>query len=113
MGYTDFRTCKYYFTPLINHLINTDKTKCLITSKEQVRCKLEVDESLIEQANRFKHLGTDITSSGNLESEVREQTMKASQILSYLRDIVWRNKYLKMESESLQISRKPGNDIGC
>ncbi|GJQ71116.1 hypothetical protein Trydic_g1021 [Trypoxylus dichotomus] len=70
----------------LNMTINTDKTKCLVTSKEPVRCKLA------EQVNRFKYLGTDIKSFGNRDSEVQEQTMKASQISGCLRDIVCKAK---------------------
>ncbi|GJQ83106.1 putative Si dkeyp-35f12.3 [Trypoxylus dichotomus] len=81
----------------LNMIINTDKSKCLATSKELVRYRLEVDERMIEQVNHFKYLRAIITSSGNLDSEVRKQTMKASQISDCLRNIVWRNKYLKME----------------
>ncbi|GJQ64980.1 hypothetical protein Trydic_g7143 [Trypoxylus dichotomus] len=73
-------------------IINTNKTKCLVTSKELVRCKLEVDPRMIEQVNQFKYLGADIRSSGNLANEVREQTTKASKTSGCLRDIVWRNE---------------------
>ncbi|GJQ68145.1 putative Si dkeyp-35f12.3 [Trypoxylus dichotomus] len=63
-----------------NMIINTDKTKCLVTSKGPVKCKLEVDQRMIEQVNQFRYLRADITRSGDPDSEVREQTMEASQI---------------------------------
>lgn len=83
----------------LNMIINTEKTKCLVTSKEAVRCKLEVDSKLIEQVNHFQYLGVGISSYGNLQKEVREHTMKASRISGCLNDIVWRNKYLNTESK--------------
>ncbi|GJQ74725.1 hypothetical protein Trydic_g21576 [Trypoxylus dichotomus] len=64
----------------LNMIINTDKSKCLVISKRPVRCKLEVDERMIEQVNHSKYLRADITSSGDLDSETREQTVKASRI---------------------------------
>ncbi|GJQ72616.1 hypothetical protein Trydic_g1118 [Trypoxylus dichotomus] len=68
----------------LNTIINTDRTKCLVTSKEWVRCKLEVGHGMIEQVNRFKYLRANTTSAGNLDSDVRERIMKASQILGHL-----------------------------
>ncbi|GJQ78213.1 hypothetical protein Trydic_g2542 [Trypoxylus dichotomus] len=75
----------------LNMIINADETECLLTSKEPVRCKLEGDQR-IKQVNQFKYLGADITCSGNLDSEVQEQSMKAFQIPGYLKDIVWKSK---------------------
>jgi len=80
-------------------VINTDKTKCLVSSKEPTRCKLEMDQKIVEQVNQFIYLGAEITSYGNLQNEVREQTMKAFRISGYLRDIVWKNKYLNINSK--------------
>ncbi|GJQ78846.1 hypothetical protein Trydic_g14926 [Trypoxylus dichotomus] len=79
-------------------IIKTDKIKCPVTSKESVRCKLEVEQRMIEQVNQFKYLGADITISGDLDSEFRKQQMIASRTLGCLKDIVWRNKYPKMKS---------------
>lgn len=83
----------------LNMLINTEKTKCLVISKEPIRCKLEIDSKIVEQVNHFKYLGAEITNHGNLPLEVREQTMKAARISGCLREIVWKNKYLKTESK--------------
>lgn len=84
----------------LNMVINTEKTKCLVTSKEPIRCKLEIDSKIIEQVNHFKYLGAEITSHGNLYNEVREQTMKGARISGCLREIVWKNKYLNTESKT-------------
>ncbi|XP_050510702.1 uncharacterized protein LOC126887314 [Diabrotica virgifera virgifera] len=53
----------------------------------------------VEQVNHFKYLEAEITSYGNLSKEVREQTMKAARILGSLNEIVWKNKYLNIESK--------------
>ncbi|XP_050519023.1 uncharacterized protein LOC126893120 [Diabrotica virgifera virgifera] len=79
-------------------LINTEKTKCLVISKEPIRCKLEIYSKTVEQVNHFKYLGAEITSYGNLSNEAREQTMKAARISGCLKEIVWKNKYLNTES---------------
>ncbi|GJQ65280.1 putative Si dkeyp-35f12.3 [Trypoxylus dichotomus] len=68
----------------LNMFINTDKTKCLVRSKEPVKCKLQVDQRMIEQVNQLKYLGAETASSGNLDSEVREQS--AFQISSCLKN---------------------------
>ncbi|XP_045466553.1 uncharacterized protein LOC123675250 [Harmonia axyridis] len=83
----------------LNMLINTTKTKCMVTSKEPIRCKLEIDGKMVEQVREFTYLGADITSDGDLKREVRNQTMKASRISGFLQDIVWRNKYLNINSK--------------
>ncbi|XP_045480950.1 uncharacterized protein LOC123685335 [Harmonia axyridis] len=80
-------------------LINTTKTKCMVKSKEPVRCKLEIDGKMVEQVKEFTYLGADITSYGDLKRVVRNQTMKASTISGCLQDIVWCNKYLNIDSK--------------
>ncbi|GJQ80767.1 hypothetical protein Trydic_g9359 [Trypoxylus dichotomus] len=80
-------------------ILNTDKTKCLVTSNKLARCKLELGQKIIEQVNWFKYLGADIISSGNLDNEVREQSTKASRILGCLRDVVCGNKYVKVKTK--------------
>ncbi|GJQ76099.1 putative Si dkeyp-35f12.3 [Trypoxylus dichotomus] len=73
----------------LNMVVTTDKTKCLVISKEPVKCKLEIDQRMIEQVNQFKYLEADITSSRNLDSPEKQ-------------------------SERLQISvSKANNDIRC
>lgn len=42
-------------------LIDTDKTKILVTLKEPTRYKLKMKE-----LQRYKYLGTEVTSNGNL-----------------------------------------------
>ncbi|GJQ77948.1 hypothetical protein Trydic_g2309 [Trypoxylus dichotomus] len=44
------------------------------------------------------YLGVEITSSKNLQREVRAQINKASRMSGYLRDPIWRNKYTSAES---------------
>jgi len=61
--------------------------KCLVSSKEPTRCKLEIDQKIVEQVNEFKYLGAELTSYGNLQNEVREQTMKASRISGFLKTL--------------------------
>ena len=70
----------------------------LTIAKEPLRCKLAVCGKSIEQVMIFKYLGVTITSSRDLEKEVKAQTLKA--FLMYLRDIIWRNKYMSVGSKT-------------
>ena len=73
-------------------LISTSKTQCLTIAKEPLRYKLAVYGKSMEQVMNFKYLGVTITSSGDLE--------KAFLISGYLRDIIWRSKYMSMDSQT-------------
>lgn len=82
-----------------NMQISVQKTKSLAVSREPRRCKLAVYNRSVEQVMTFKYLGANITSNRNLKEEVKAQTTKASQISGYLRDIIWRNKYMSTRSK--------------
>lgn len=68
---------------------STTKTKCMLTSKTLLKCKLEVYRKIIQQEMKFQHLGIEITSFGDVETEVREQTDNES------------NKYSRMLEKCL------------
>ncbi|XP_060524527.1 uncharacterized protein LOC132700944 [Cylas formicarius] len=82
-----------------NMTISAQKTKCMTTSKEPLRCKLEVDGQVIQQEMKFKYLGIDITSYVNVVDEVRQQVAKANKVAGCLNDVIWRNKHLKKHTE--------------
>lgn len=82
-----------------NMEISVAKSKVLTISKEPRRCKLAIYNEPVEQVMSFKYLGVNITSSRNLQEEVKAQTTKAALISGYLRDIIWRNKYMSIESK--------------
>lgn len=48
----------------------------------------------------FSYLGTKMRSNESSTEEVRAQTMKAYNTLGFLKDVVWRNKYLSIESKT-------------
>ena len=79
-------------------LISTSKTQCLTIAKELLRCKLAVYGKSMKQVMNFKYLGVTITSSIDLEKEVK--TLKASLISGYLRDKIWLNKYMSVDSKT-------------
>ncbi|XP_045475000.1 uncharacterized protein LOC123680922 [Harmonia axyridis] len=79
--------------------ISSDKTKCMVISKEPVRCKLELEGVVIQQTMSFKYLGVEITSHRHLYSEVQQQATKAAQITGYLNTMVWQNKYMLQETK--------------
>ena len=72
----------------------------MTTSKEPLRCKLEINGEVIKQEMKFKYLGINITSYGNVEEEVREQVSKASKVAGCLNDLIWRNQHLKQETKT-------------
>ena len=47
----------------------------------------------------FKYLGVEISSSSDLYSEVREQTNKASALSGCLRNVIWNNKHVRIQSK--------------
>ncbi|KAK4880080.1 hypothetical protein RN001_008226 [Aquatica leii] len=56
--------------------IFTEKTKALVISKEPRRCKLMVDDKIIEQVMNFTYPGVEITGEKNQFSEIRTQVKK-------------------------------------
>lgn len=82
-----------------NMQISVKKTKSFTISREPRRCKLAIYDQSVEQVMSFKYLGANITSNRDLRSEVKAQTTKASMISGYLRDLIWRNKYMSTRSK--------------
>ena len=67
-------------------------------SKTQLRCKLEVNGSIIQQEMRFKYLGIELSGYDDVEAEVREQTTRATKIAGCLNARIWRNKNIGIEA---------------
>lgn len=82
-----------------NMIVSTEKTKCMVISKEPVRCKLEVEGKIIQQVMSFKYLGIDISSDRNTYKEVQHQSIKGAQVSGFLRDTTWKNKYMNVDSK--------------
>lgn len=81
-----------------NMSISIPKTQTLVLTKEPRRCKLAIHDKSIEQVS-FRYLGAHITSNRNLKEEMQKQTIKAAMMSGYLRDIIWRTKYMSLESK--------------
>ncbi|XP_056642605.1 general transcription factor II-I repeat domain-containing protein 2A-like [Diorhabda sublineata] len=54
--------------------ISAAKIKCMITSKTPIRCKLVVDDEIIQQEMKFKYPGPDISGSGDIGVEETKRT---------------------------------------
>ncbi|XP_045473979.1 uncharacterized protein LOC123680232 [Harmonia axyridis] len=80
--------------------ISTQKTKCMTTLKTPLRCKLEVDGNIIQQKMKFKYLGIELSGCGDVEEEVRAQTVRATRVAVCLSDTVWRNKNIKVKTKA-------------
>lgn len=78
---------------------NLNTTKSMVVSKEPIRCKLAIDNHLIEQVSSFNYFGVLTSRDRNITKEVRTQANKAAIILGYLRDIIWKNKYISLQNK--------------
>lgn len=83
-----------------NMQISISKTQAMTISKEPLRCKLSLNNKTIEQVMTFNYLGAITSSSRNLYEEVRLQANKAARLSGGLRDIIWRNKHMSIESKA-------------
>ena len=79
--------------------ISSKKTKTLTISREPVRCKLQLDNTIVEQVPSFNFLGIQITSSKIVSEEVRPQAIKASKISGCLNETIWSSKFLRTEAK--------------
>lgn len=82
-----------------NMKVSAKKTKSMVVSRYPIRCKLEVDGSMVEQVMEFKYLGALLTSVKDLGTEVQDQAIKAARVAGCLNEMVWRNKYMALESK--------------
>jgi len=56
--------------------IAINKTKSLVVAKEPRRCKLAVNDEIVEQVMPFRYLEVEITAHQDKRSEVKNQTDK-------------------------------------
>lgn len=63
----------------------------MTTLKTPLMCKLEIENKVIEQEMKFKYLGIEISGYDDIEVDVREQTMRATECLK--RHNVDKHKY--------------------
>ncbi|XP_055390221.1 uncharacterized protein LOC129619146 [Condylostylus longicornis] len=82
-----------------NMVISTEKTKSLVVSKDPIRCKLAINDIIIEQVMSFRYLGVEISSNQNREADNRAQVNKAARVSGCLKDIIWKNKYMNPTSK--------------
>ncbi|XP_056637705.1 uncharacterized protein LOC130445842 [Diorhabda sublineata] len=68
-------------------------------AKDPLRCKLVVEDNPIEQVMQFRCLGIDISSTHDPVKDLRSQINKASALSGCLRDIVWSNPYMRIDSK--------------
>ncbi|KAI4487676.1 hypothetical protein M0802_011938 [Mischocyttarus mexicanus] len=68
--------------------------------KKPIRCTLETNDRIIEQTTTFNYLGVEITSHRDLYRETTNQVRKAAVVSEDLKNITWRNKYLRKETKT-------------
>jgi len=67
--------------------ISIEKTKSITFAKDPVRCKLVVQDKIIEQVSQLKYLGMDLSSYHDPVKDLRSQIKKASAMSGCLRRI--------------------------
>lgn len=81
-------------------MIPPDKTKCIVKSKESIRCKLQLNKRIIKQIKKFNCLGVEVTRATNIIKEVIIQTNKAAKVGD-----LWNN----MEKQTYGHGKQYGN----
>jgi len=80
--------------------ISIEKTKSITFAKYHVRCKLVVQEKIIDQDSQFKYLGMDLSSYHDPVKDLRSQINIASAMSGCLRQIIWANEYMRKDSKA-------------
>ena len=83
----------------LNMNISIEKTKSITFAKDPVRCKLVVENNIIEQVSQFKYLGIELSGYHDPVKDLRSQVNKATAISGCLRQIVWSNQYMRKDSK--------------
>lgn len=83
----------------LNMVISIPKTKSMVIAREPRRCKLEINNKIIEQVFSFNYLGVTISPYGSLKDSVRHQMNKAARISGALRNIIWKNNCMTTTSK--------------
>jgi len=76
----------------MNMTISIEKTKSITFAKDPVRCKLVVQDQIIEQVSQFKYLGMYLSSYHDAVKDLRSQINKASAMSGCLRQRIWANE---------------------
>ena len=74
--------------------ISLSKTKFLTISRNNIKCKIKLKDTTIEQVPKFNYLGVEISAKRDLKQEVKMQTKKAAHISGCLCNLIWLNKYV-------------------
>ena len=82
-----------------NMQISISKTKCMTFAREPTRCKPVIDSEIVEQVTTFRYLGADISSCNETIKDLKSQINKASVTSGCLRDVIWNNKHMSIESK--------------
>lgn len=79
--------------------ISINKTKTMVIAREPHRCKIVIDDKIIEQVMEINYLGIIISAYGDLRSTVKNQVNKSARIAGALKSIIWRNNCISKKSK--------------
>lgn len=73
-------------------------TKATALLRIPVRCKLVVDNDIVENIMEVSYLLVAITSYGSIDKEISYRITKANRVSACMRDGIWNNKFLMKAS---------------
>ncbi|KAH1008183.1 hypothetical protein HUJ05_008764 [Dendroctonus ponderosae] len=82
-----------------NMQISISKTKCMTFAREPTRCKPVINNEIVGQVTTFRYLGADISSRNEPTKDFKSQINKASLTSGCLRDGIWNNKHISIDSK--------------
>ncbi|XP_056636638.1 uncharacterized protein LOC130445137 [Diorhabda sublineata] len=83
----------------MNMTVSTEKTRSITFAKEPLRCKLVVQDKIIDKISQFKYLGMDLSSYHDPVKDLRSQINKATAVWVCLRQTMWANEYMRKDSK--------------
>jgi len=83
----------------MNMTISIEKMKSITFAKDPVRCRLIVQDKIIEQVSQFKYLGMDLSSYHDPVKDLRSPINKATAMSGCLRQIIWANEYMRKDNK--------------
>lgn len=83
--------------------IATPKTKFLVTAREPTRCKIVINGKTFDIVMHLNYLGIELCSYGDIREGIRKQAIRVAYVSGFLRDVVWRNKDMRITEKFVLI----------
>ena len=85
--------------------VNTNKTQCMVISKTKITptCHIHINNETIKQLEKFKYLGSTITSDGRNDAEIEIRIGMAKDAFQKMEKVIIKNKnilYITIETRN-------------